>query len=1112
MAREYGSTPTGGGWFTENKANDLAERGVEKKACGESGKDDECKTAKKDKCKIVKDDNRKAEKINDCCNTAEKGECQGPRNDHCCSPTKQDHCKKTITHDRCGAKKDDAATVTKEDGCGAGKGKKTCSSTKNSCGSRDEKGCSTQNRCCAKPDDTKPKDSCSEDETDGCIISHQITGSTISINKQTPGASDQPCESHLQQAFAKYAHYLEMGKCICWGVLDRIDGCCGPPINKKPVIAKVSTTNSIATPSTADIRPTTRKSCQKSCCGTASMAPEEPSQANTCPEKHTTKLTVPAEPPKPRSKVSDLEAGAAHEHVHLQVTGMTCTSCATKLFNVLGNVDGIFSPKITFVTGTVEFDLDPNLGTLEQVLPRLQKETGFAFSQIISEHQTLYLLIDPSVAQDALQKLYDVCESVDKVNNTTYCVSYNPAIIGARSIVSCAADINLAPPGSDTKLADGRTRLVRMLWSTGVAALLTTPVVVLAWGKTPVIYTAKSVVEFVLSTGVQAIAIPEFYAGALKALIYSKVLEMDMLVVISITAAYGYSVVAFAVAHAGYTREEGSFFETSCLLITLVLLGRLVAAVAKVRAVSAVSMRSLQAERATLIDVSTKESTEIDARLLQYGDVFLVPPHSSVVTDGEVIHGSSMVNESMLTGESLPVLKRVGDQLTAGTVNGHGTLRVRLTRVPGKNSIADIANLVENALASKPRIQDLADKVANYFVPTVITVSLVVFAIWIVVALKLRNKNGGGAVGLAFTYGIAVLAVSCPCALGLAVPMVLVIAGGVAARLGVIIKQADALERGYKVTDVVFDKTGTITTSDLPLVEQQTFYGKGHTEDEILSVAMALTKDDPHPVSVSISFGLKRQQIKRSEEVDDVESIPGAGIRCTWRGEEVLAGNPFWLEIDNRPEIAALINQGMTLFCMLIASKPVAAFGLKSTIREEARSVIADLHRRRITCHIVSGDAPKAVEVVAHSVGIPRDNIASRHQPTEKQRYVERLMAAKKVVLFCGDGTNDAVAVAQANVGVQIGATSDVTRATADVVLLGGLEGLTSLLDLSKRAFRRITFNFVWSAVYNVFAILLAAGAFVKFHIPPAYAGLGEIVSVMPVIVTALTLLVYRAR
>lgn len=619
------------------------------------------------------------------------------------------------------------------------------------------------------------------------------------------------------------------------------------------------------------------------------------------------------------------------------------------------------------------------------MLPRLQKETGFAFSQIISDHQTLYLLIGPSVVQDALQKLYDVCESVDKVNKTTYRVSYNPAVTGARSLVSCTADINLAPPGSDTKLADGRTRLVRMLWNTGVAALLTTPVVVLAWGKTPVTYTTKSVVEFVLGTGVQAIAIPEFYFGALKALIYSRVLEMDMLVVISITAAYGYSVVAFAVAHAGYALEEGSFFETSCLLVTRVLLGRLVPAVAKVRAVSAVSMRSLQAERATLFDVSTGESTEIDARLLQYGDVFLVPPHSSIVTDGEVIHGSSMVNESMLTGESLPVLKRVGDHLTAGTVNRHGTLRVRLTRVPGKNSIADIANLVENALASEPRIQDLADKVASYFVPTVITVSLIVFAIWIAVALKLRNKNGGGVVGLAFTYGIAVLAVSCPCALGLAVPMVLVIAGGVAARLGVIIKQGDALERGYKITDVVFDKTGTITTGDLTLVEQQTFYGTGYTADKILSVAMALTIDNPHPVSASIGFGLKSQQIKRSEEVDDVESIPGAGIRCTWKGEEVLAGNPFWLEIDDRPEIAALINQGMTLFCVLIASKLVVAFGLKSTIREEASRVIADLHRRGIACHIVSGDATKAVEVVAHSVGIPPGNIASRRQPTEKQ-------------------------------------------------------------------------------------------------------------------------------
>jgi Cd2+-exporting ATPase len=205
-------------------------------------------------------------------------------------------------------------------------------------------------------------------------------------------------------------------------------------------------------------------------------------------------------------------------------------------------------------------------------------------------------------------------------------------------------------------------------------------------------------------------------------------------------------------------------------------------------------------------------------------------------------------------------------------------------------------------------------------------------------------------------------------------------------------------------------------------------------------------------------------------------------------------------------ELLALINQGITLLCVTLDSTPVAAFGLKSNIRNEATAVVADLTRRNIRCHIVSGDGPRVVEDVAQAVGIPSSNTASRHSPAEKQKYVEGLMSAGNIVLFCGDGTNDAVAVAQANVGVQIGVASDVTRVTADVVLLGGLDGVPVLLDLSTRAFRRINFNFVWSAIYNVFAILLAGGAFVKVRIPPAYAGLGEIVSDCPVIIAAMTL------
>ncbi|KAK5273986.1 hypothetical protein LTR96_000586 [Exophiala xenobiotica] len=814
------------------------------------------------------------------------------------------------------------------------------------------------------------------------------------VSRKHPRASGA-CESHLQRAFDQYASYLETGRCICRSVLSRLDGCCGNPASNLPATSSPPKpsghSSSVATQPMSGLRATTRKSC----CDVKSPGSAGPSSC--CQAQSHMISSAPSRLPLAGAKSVDIEGDAAREHVILGVSGMTCTGCVRKVTNVLNNVIGVSGIKVTFVTGIAEFDLDQKVGHLLQVISRIEKETGFKFFQIVSNHQTLDLVVEIAAAQHVLGRLRDMCEMVEKVNKTTYRVSFDPVTIGARSMLSSLPGVRLAPAGNDVKRAEERRKLIRMALRTSLAATFTIPVVVLAWSDNRLPYSASSVIEFVLATVVQAVAVPEFYAGAIRSLIYSRVLEMDMLVVISITAAYGYSVVAFALTHAGYTLAEEAFFETSSLLITLVLLGRLVAAIAKVRAISAVSMRSLQAEKALLVDMASADSTEIDARLLQLGDVFLVPPHSNIVTDGVILRGSSSVDESMLTGESLPVPKSPGDQLIAGTINGARALTVRLTRLPGKNSITDIAGLVQTALASKPRIQDLADKIASYFIPSVITMSLIVFAVWIAVALKVRGEDGGGAVGLALTYGIAVMAVSCPCALGLAVPMVLVIAGGVAARRGIIIKQADAIERGYKVTDVILDKTGTITTGNLAVTHLQVF--SLGSEDEMLSVVRAVTKDNQHPVSLAVSLELRKRQVQ-SAEVENLESVPGAGIRCTWKGQEVLGGNPFWLGIEHRPEISGLINHGMTLFCLNVGSKSLAVFGLKSSLREEAAKTIADLQRRGLVCHIVSGDNAKVVEDVAQAVGIPLSRTASRQSPADKQKYVQDLMSAKRVVLF----------------------------------------------------------------------------------------------------------------
>ena len=930
----------------------------------------------------------------------------------------------------------------------------------------------------------------------GSLTSNDMTDECNESGRGISGA----CQSHLESAFEKYTSYLKSGLCICRSALGSQEICCS---RERRRIALRSKANG--------------RGSKKS--GNRSLGQMGAKCASVTTEISTSVPVVMTDRYPSRSddrnggtvtkRFKDVEKGESGNstYVSMNISGMTCTSCAKKGINILNRIPGVAHPHVNFITSSGDFDIDPKLDA-HQVISQFEHESGFKCIRVIQDNQALEVIMSKSEAQQLEAQMPIGVDSISKADKDSYSVKFDPAIIGARSVLSLFPSKQLAPPRNDGTLAGDRKRLHQMAWSTALAAVLTIPVVVLAWSHTPVPYSKRSIVSLVLATFVQAIAVPEFYVGALKSAIFSKVIEMDMLVVMSTTAAYGYSVIAFALTHDGYTLEQKEFFETSTLLITLVLAGRLVSVIARLRAVNAVSVKSLQGETALLVK-NAGESSELDARLLQYDDNILVPSYARVVTDGEVISGSSAIDESMVTGESIPITKGPGDPVIAGTINGSSPLTIRLTRLPGKNSITDIANLVESALNAKPQTQELADMIASWFVPAVVAISIFVFVIWFIVALKIQNKNGGGSVGLAITYGIAVLAISCPCALGLAVPLVLIIAGGVAAKSGVVIKHATAIERAYRTTDVVFDKTGTLTTGVLEVFEE--YYGPFLQPTEAKALVLSVVKDNGHPVSSAVAKRLVDEQATLA--LEEMQSIPGAGLQALWDGKVVKAGNPYWLGIDTRPEIDNLIKRGMTILGITVGSNLVAAYGLKSTLRPEAQAVIHKLLQRKITCHIVSGDGARVVQDIAQSVGVSEEHIASRQTPANKQEYVKNLINQGKRVLFCGDGTNDAVAIAQAHIGVQIGSASDVTRATANVVLVGGgLDGILVLLDISRRSFLRICINFAWSGIYNFFAILLAAGAFVKARVPPAYAGLGEIVSVLPVIVVAMSLAGFKRR
>ncbi|KAJ8125954.1 hypothetical protein O1611_g7684 [Lasiodiplodia mahajangana] len=374
-----------------------------------------------------------------------------------------------------------------------------------------------------------------------------------------------------------------------------------------------------------------------------------------------------------------------------------------------------------------------------------------------------------------------------------------------------------------------------------------------------------------------------------------------------------------------------------------------------------------------------------------------------------------------------------------------------------------------------------------------------------------RYQTGGESVAIAITYAVAVLAVSCPCGIGLAVPLVLVIANGIAARGGVIVKSAECTESSRKITDVVFDKTGTLTEPHLEVVSEEFF---DNDAANARAITKALVSDSKHPVSVAVAQHLGPDS-QASPLVTSVQSIPGSGVEGFMSGLVVRAGHASWTQSETLPEVRKMLDAGMSILMVTRDSTPIAGYGLQTRLRADAVATIAKLREGGINVHLVSGDHNKAVQAIAAAVGIDRANVASQRKPKEKQEYVASLMAQPgKVVMFCGDGTNDAVAVAQAHIGVQLSDTisSEVTRSAADIVLLSGLSGIPFLMEVSRAAFARIVFNFVWSAVYNVFAILLAAGAFVRVRIAPAYAGAGELVSILPVIVAALTMLLLKLR
>ena len=810
----------------------------------------------------------------------------------------------------------------------------------------------------------------------------------------------------------------------------------------------------------------------------------------------------------------EIEKGPSQlEHLVLSVEGMTCTGCEKKLSRSLACLPAVLNPRASLVLGVAEFDYSSTSTDIDNLLQTLQHMTGFKFTKVTLTGQDLDLIVDGNIEDFPLNgELPAGVADIKLLGKTSIRVTYNPRVIGARELLldPFFRLTKLAPLAPPPLIASGRAHVRKMLLMTLFSAVLTIPVLVMAWvwalPEHAILYGAISVG---LATVVQIVVAGPFYGRSLKALLFARMIEMDLLVVLSTTTAYVYSVIAYSYLAAGKPLSTGQFFETSTLLVTLIMVGRTVSAFARQKAVESISIGSLQALTALLIDPKTQqEQEEIDSRLLQYGDIFKVKSDLSIVTDGIVTAGQTEVDESMVNGEAHLVLKKPGMSVVAGSINHSGTITVRLTHLPSENTITTIQSMVDEAKFSHAKIQKIADLVASYFVPIIVGITILIFVIWVGVGKAVRHQSATTTCIVAMTYAICVLIVSCPCAIGLAVPMVVVIAGGLAARHGLIFKTVETIEIARSISHVVFDKTGTLTQGKLSVVVED-YLTEGI--DSLRGVILGLARNSKHPVSTALSTHMKTSGAQPSE-VENVVSVAGSGIEGTYDGRFIRAGNPYWLGFENSPTVQKFLSQGLTLFCVSLDGELVATFGLRDLLRPEATTIINQLKNRSIEVSLVSGDNEQAVYSIAEHLAIPVTNVRWRCSPGDKQIYVKEALAAtnrknKNTVLFCGDGTNDAVALAQASIGLHMNEGTEIAQGAADAVLLRpSLDGVLFLIDLSKAFYRRVVFNFVWAFAYNLFAVLLAAGAFPRVRIPPHFAGLGEIVSVLPVIAIALQL------